>query len=38
MKKLVLGTLAGAVVSVASAREWTVDAVGGARRGGKWRE
>lgn len=29
MKKLVLGALAGAVVSVASAREWTVDAQGG---------
>lgn len=29
MKKLVLGALAGAVVSVASAREWTVDAAGG---------
>ena len=29
MKKLVLGALAGAVVSVASAREWTVDVAGG---------
>ena len=29
MKQLVLGALAGAVVSVASAREWTVDVAGG---------